>query len=62
MSNKLGQIQLAKREMLKFKCSICGRFSVINAIKINPFLGKIIELKCGNPFCNVKLKINVPNN
>ncbi|KAF0237982.1 MAG: hypothetical protein FD181_1463 [Prolixibacteraceae bacterium] len=47
--------------MLKFKCSICDRFSVINAIKINHFIGKIIELKCGNPFCEVKLKIKVPN-
>jgi len=61
MNSELDQIKLSKREMLKFKCSFCGRFSIINAIKIYPFFGKIIEMKCGNPFCDVKLKIKVPN-
>lgn len=60
MSNQSGQIQLSMREMLKFQCRICGRFSVINAEKIKPFPGKIIKLPCGNPFCEVKLKIKVP--
>jgi hypothetical protein len=48
-------------ELLKFKCNHCGRISVINAKKILPFLGKIIQVKCGNPMCFAKPKIKVPN-
>jgi hypothetical protein len=61
MNNKSDQITFSKMELLKFKCGICNRFSVIKAVKVKPFLGKIIELKCGNPLCDIKLNIKVPN-
>lgn len=59
-NNEIGQNIVPKRKLMKFECIKCGRFSVINAVRINPFLGKIIKLNCGNPICNITLKIQVP--
>lgn len=47
-------------ELLKIKCRHCDQVSVLRTNIITPFYGKLIKLKCGNPVCNLQLKIRVP--